>query len=64
MWNGLERLEDIPSQLRAEIGHFFAIYKDLEPGKESTVKGWRDREAALRELEEARDRYAARHARV
>ncbi|MBV9165468.1 MAG: inorganic diphosphatase [Solirubrobacterales bacterium] len=63
-WNTLERVEDLPSQLRLEISHFFAIYKDLEPGKESTVKGWRNRDAALRELEEARERYEASHAPV
>jgi inorganic pyrophosphatase len=56
-WNSLAQLDDLPSQLRAEITHFFTIYKDLEPGKDTTVKGWRDREAALKEVEEARERY-------
>jgi inorganic pyrophosphatase len=63
-WNTLQRLDDLPEQLRAEIGHFFAIYKDLEAGRESKVKGWRDLEAALNELEESRERYAAQHAGV
>ncbi len=57
LWSTLERLEDLPQQLRNEIGHFFAIYKDLEPGKESIVKGWRDREAAVEELKQARQRF-------
>jgi inorganic pyrophosphatase len=61
-WNTLQRLDDLPDQLRAEIGQFFAIYKDLEAGRESNVKGWRDLDAALQELQEARERYAARHA--
>src|ERR1700737_2238779 len=26
-WNGLEELDDMPSQLRDEISHFFSIYK-------------------------------------
>lgn len=56
-WNTLERLDDLPEPLRNEISHFFAIYKDLEPGKESNVKGWRDRDAALQEIEAARERY-------
>ena len=56
-WNTLERLEDLPGALRNEISHFFAIYKDLEPGKESIVKGWRDRDAAQEEIEAARKRY-------
>lgn len=64
LWNTFEQVENLPIQLRSEISHFFAIYKDLEPGKESTVRGWRDRDAAVRELEEARERYAAHHARV
>jgi inorganic pyrophosphatase len=55
-WNTLKRLEDLPRALRDEISHFFAIYKDLEPGKQSEVKGWRDRDAALREIDIARDR--------
>ena len=64
IWSTLHRLDDLPSQLRAEIGHFFAIYKDLEAGRESKVKGWRDLDAALQELEDARERYAAQQARV
>jgi inorganic pyrophosphatase len=64
LWSTLERLEDVPLQLRSEIGHFFAIYKDLEPEKESMVKGWRDQEAAIEELKRARRRYAEEQARV
>lgn len=63
-WSPLQRLDDLPVQLREEIGHFFAIYKDLEKGRESHVKGWRDRDAALEELEQSLERYAARHAEV
>jgi inorganic pyrophosphatase len=59
-WNTLEDLEDIPRMLRNEISHFFAIYKDLEPGRESHVKGWRDRQAALAEIEAARQRFVSR----
>ncbi len=64
LWSTLERLEDLPQQLRNEIGHFFAIYKDLEPGKESIVKGWRDQDAAVEELKQCRRRYAEQHAPV
>lgn len=58
-WNTLDVLDDLPQMLRNEISHFFAIYKDLEPGRESRVKGWRDRDAALAEIEEARERFSA-----
>jgi inorganic pyrophosphatase len=56
-WNEFERVEDLPRQLRNEITHFFSVYKDLEPGKRSVVKGWRDREAAVREIEADRARF-------
>jgi inorganic pyrophosphatase len=49
-------LEDVPSYLAAEIGHFFDIYKQLEPGKSSDVRGWQGRAAAERVVEEAQSR--------
>jgi inorganic pyrophosphatase len=55
-WNTLEQVDDLPQQLRDEIEHFFSIYKDLDPDRHSTVNGWADRDAALRELEQARAR--------
>jgi inorganic pyrophosphatase len=57
-WSGLERLEDLPAGLRAEIEHFFSIYKVPE-GKSVEVHGWEDRDVAERLLEEARRRYEA-----
>jgi inorganic pyrophosphatase len=64
-WNRLERFEDLPSQLTAEIGHFFASYKDLDDNGRSTVCGWRDREAALAaEIEDSRHRYRDAKGRV
>lgn len=39
-------LADVPEYLRAEIGHFFEIYKQLEPGKGTDVRGWQDGAAA------------------
>src|SRR4051794_13573539 len=55
-WSGLERLEDLPEQLRDEIAHFFSVYKDLEQ-KKVTVDGWYSREDALEEIEAARKRH-------
>lgn len=57
-WNGYEGLEDLPDPRRLEIEQFFAVYKQLEPGKHVTVKGWRGRENTLREIQAARERYA------
>jgi inorganic pyrophosphatase len=56
-WNQLERVDELSGQLRAEIAHFFSIYKDLETGKQSTVKGWSDRDAAWREIQQAQARF-------
>ncbi|MQA87830.1 MAG: inorganic pyrophosphatase [Streptosporangiales bacterium] len=47
---GVQDLTDVPAHLRAEIGHFFDVYKQLEPGKGTDVRGWQDRVAAGREI--------------
>ena len=53
-WNRLNDVDDLPEQLRKEIGHFFDIYKDLDPDRHSEVKGWGDRQAAFETIEKAR----------
>jgi inorganic pyrophosphatase len=58
-WSRMERLGDLPAQLRDEIAHFFSIYKQPE-GKDVDVQGWEDREVAEELLSEARRRYADR----
>ncbi|WP_017593548.1 inorganic diphosphatase [Nocardiopsis potens] len=52
-------LRDLPEFQRQEINHFFEIYKRLEPGKSSEVRGWQDRAAALEAIEDARRRASA-----
>ena len=54
--SAIRDLADVPSYLTAEIGHFFDIYKELEPGKSSDVRGWQDRAAAERVIKEAQSR--------
>jgi inorganic pyrophosphatase len=56
-WNELEDVEDLPSQLRAEITHFFTVYKDLDHDRHSEVRGWAGRDAALETIERARQRF-------
>ncbi|MGI8430271.1 MAG: inorganic diphosphatase [Solirubrobacteraceae bacterium] len=56
-WNHFEQVDDLPDQLRREITHFFSVYKDLDPGRESEVRGWADREQALLTIDEARERF-------
>jgi inorganic pyrophosphatase len=46
-------LGDVPRHLTAEIGHFFDIYKELEPGKDTDVRGWQDRGGAEQVIEAA-----------
>jgi inorganic pyrophosphatase len=56
-WSELEQLDDIPPRLRAEIEHFFSIYKQPE-GKEVDVQGFEDRDTALAIIEAARQRFS------
>ena len=53
----LRDINDIPAPLRDEIAHFFAIYKDLEPNKESSPGHYEDKAAALKELGECQARF-------
>jgi inorganic pyrophosphatase len=52
-------LSDVPPHLLNEIGHFFDIYKELEPGKSTDVRGWMDRAEAERVIKEAEARAGA-----
>jgi inorganic pyrophosphatase len=56
-WNHLDEVAEMPAQLRAEIEHFFTVYKDLDPDRHSEVEGWADRAAGLATLEEAKQCY-------
>jgi inorganic pyrophosphatase len=57
MCSHLEDVDDLLPTLRAEIEHFFAVYKDLEQ-KETSTEGFGDREAALKVIDEARRRWS------
>ena len=54
-WASLESLGDVPERMRVEIEHFFSIYKEPE-GREVTIQGWEDRDAAERLVSECRER--------
>jgi inorganic pyrophosphatase len=56
-WNEIDDVDQLPTQLRAEISHFFAVYKDLDLDRHSEVRGWGDRVAALETIDQARQRY-------
>lgn len=50
-------LDSIPEYVLDEIAHFFAIYKQLEPGKRSEIEGWEGRRHAEEIIDAARLRY-------
>ena len=49
----VENYTDLPAIQVAQIEHFFAHYKDLEPNKWVKVVGWRDADVARRMVMEA-----------
>jgi inorganic pyrophosphatase len=60
-WGNVNDLEDLRPHLLDEIGHFFEVYKALEPGKHTEVRNWEGVEAARAAVDDARARYLARH---
>jgi inorganic pyrophosphatase len=54
--NRITDLTDVPRHVLNEVGHFFDIYKELEPGKSTDVRGWMDRAEAERVIKEAEAR--------
>ena len=47
-------IEDLETEQRNEIEHFFTIYKDLEPGKQTSTRGWSGPDDARLTIEDAR----------
>jgi inorganic pyrophosphatase len=58
-WEHVEDLDDLPAHLTDEISHFFDVYKELEPGKSTSVRGWEGAEVAWAEIAACRERYAS-----
>lgn len=57
-WAHIQDVDDIPEYSRKEIEHFFARYKDLEPGKFVNIEGWDGAERADQLVQEAITRLA------
>lgn len=55
-WSFINDLSDVPPHLLKEIENFFEIYKQLEK-KKTGVEGWEGREAAIRVVRNAQDRF-------
>jgi len=49
-------IEDLGAEQRNEIEHFFTIYKDLEPDKRTSTRGWSGPDEARQTIEDARKR--------
>lgn len=45
-WDHIQDVTDLPTELTGRIKHFFAHYKDLEPGKYVSVQGFGDLQEA------------------
>jgi inorganic pyrophosphatase len=58
-WESVHEIGDLQPFLLDEIRHFFEVYKEIEPGKGTTVQGWEDAESARAEVEQARQRSSA-----
>jgi inorganic pyrophosphatase len=57
-WEHVRDKHDVNSHLLAEIEHFFDFYKTIEPGKGTSTRGWEGADAAEREIEASKARYA------
>ena len=57
LYRQVESARDLPELTLAQISHFFAHYKDLEPGKWVKVEGWGSPEEARREIEDGVKRF-------
>ncbi len=55
-WENVVDLSDLPAYLLEEIGHFFDVYKALEPGKGTATRGWEGADVGARVVEDARRR--------
>ena len=57
LYNDVNDINDVPELLRAQIGHFFENYKDLEKGKWVKVKGWGNAEDARQMIIKSAEAY-------
>ncbi|HLG70552.1 MAG TPA: inorganic diphosphatase [Chloroflexota bacterium] len=55
----VQDLDTVPRHFLSEVEHFFNVYKDLEPGKTTTLRGWGPRSEALEVIRRAQQTYRA-----
>jgi inorganic pyrophosphatase len=59
-WTHAHEASDLPEGLLDEIGHFFDVYKMLEPDKHSTTDGYGNARDAWQEIDASLKRYLDR----
>lgn len=57
-WKDVQDVADLPEHTLDEIGHFFEVYKALEPGKSTETRGWEGVSAAEKAVLDARQLFA------
>jgi inorganic pyrophosphatase len=63
LYRHIETARDLPEMVLLQITHFFAHYKDLEPGKWVKVEGWGGPEEAKKEIVDGVKRFKKAGAR-
>jgi inorganic pyrophosphatase len=58
-WKPVGDIGDLPPHLLQEIGHFFDVYKQLEPGKRTETRGWEGVAAAEAAIDDAQRRFGS-----
>ena len=61
-YRAMREIDDLPELTRDRILHFFQHYKDLEKGKWVKIEGWKNADAARREILESVKRFTPRSA--
>jgi inorganic pyrophosphatase len=56
-WDEVRDLGDLDEHVLAEIEHFFEFYKTIEPGKDTTTRGWEGSQQAERAIVAAKEAY-------
>jgi inorganic pyrophosphatase len=60
-WAHVDDLTDLPDHLLSEIGHFFEVYKALEPHKFSETREWEGRAVAEKLVDDAYALFKEQH---
>ena len=57
LYRHIQTARDLPELTTTQITHFFAHYKDLEPGKWVKIEGWGSPEEAKAEIRDGVKRF-------